>query len=259
VLNAIDNYESSRWTTGREQDGTDWFKVDFGGSVTLSSLTLTNGNYDQNDYPGSVALYGSTDGVNFSSSSFATASGKSDQTVVTFPMQTLRALKIRQIGTSNGGHYWSIHEFDTDCAIATAAPPAPVGTCDATKWIQTASANNVDSGKAIDLDTGTRWTSARNMVVGDYYQVNFTGMVKLSQLTLNNVSVANGDYPSTYAVYGSADGTTFDTTAFVTGSGANNQTVINFAQRSVKAVRVKVTGARSNWWSIGELQAACAL
>jgi hypothetical protein len=28
---------------------------------------------------------------------------------------------------------------------------------------------------------------------------------------------------------------------------------------NVRAIRVKVTGARPNWWSIGELQAACTL
>jgi hypothetical protein len=97
------------------------------------------------------------------------------------------------------------------------------------------------------------------MAVGDYYQIDFTGMVKLSQITLNNTATSGNDYPGAYAVYGSADGVTFDSTPFVTGAGAANSTVITFAQRSVKAVRVKVTTARSNYWSIGEFEAACTL
>jgi hypothetical protein len=119
ALNSIDNDDVSRWSSGRYQDGTDWFKVDFGGLVTMSNLTLTNGAYDPNDYPGSVALYGSTDGVTFSSVAFATASG-APQTVVTFPTQTLRAVKLKQVGTANRTHYWSIHELDTDCQLAPA-------------------------------------------------------------------------------------------------------------------------------------------
>ena len=55
------------------------------------------------------------------------------------------------------------------------------------------------------------------------------------------------------------DGTTFDTTAFATGSGAAGQSVISFSERTLRAVRIKVTSTGStSWWSIGDVQTSCA-
>jgi hypothetical protein len=260
ALNATDKYEVSRWTTGRNQDGTDWFMVDFGGFVTMSNMTLTNGNYDPNDYPKSVELYSSNDGVTFEATPFATKAGTVDQTVITFAPRTMRAVRLKQVGGSRSS-WWSIHEFDTDCAVAPdqSAPPPPAGSCDRNKWIESASVNNAAAASAADGNGGSRYTTNRTMAVGDHYQIDFTGVVKLSQIVLNNTSTSSGDYPGGYAVYGSMDGVNFDATPFVTGTGAANQTIITFAQRSVKAVRIKVTATRSNYWSIGEFEAACTL
>jgi hypothetical protein len=257
-LNATDDFGISRWTSGRNQDGTDWFNVDFGGFVTMSNMTLTNGNYDPNDYPKKVELYASNDGVTFETTPFASKDGTVDQTVITFAPRTMRAVRLKEVGSRS--NWWSIHEFDTDCAVAAVqAPVVPAGSCDRAKWVESASVNGGDAPVAADGNTGSRYTTNRTMAVGDYYQIDFTGTVKLSQIVLNNTGTSGNDYPGGYAVFGSADGVTFDSTPFVTGAGAANSTVISFAQRSLKAVRVKVTAARSNYWSIGEFQATCAL
>jgi hypothetical protein len=113
--NAIDADPTTRWSSGRDMDGTDWFTVDFGGTVKISSITMELANYDQGDYPDSYAIYGSTDGVKFSNSSFTNSSGSDDETK-SFSTQTLRAVKIKQTG-SNRGHAWSINDLDFSCSM----------------------------------------------------------------------------------------------------------------------------------------------
>jgi hypothetical protein len=124
--NAIDNYPTSRWTTGRNQDGTDYFTIDFGGLVTMTNLTLTNGNCDPNDYPKTMELYASQDGKTFESTKFASVNGTVDQTIATFAPKTMRALKLKQTGSRS--NWWSIHEFDSDCTVATATTQQAVAT-----------------------------------------------------------------------------------------------------------------------------------
>jgi hypothetical protein len=97
------------------------------------------------------------------------------------------------------------------------------------------------------------------MAVGDYIQVDFKGLVNLSQVVLNNSSTSGGDYPASVGVYTSQDGSSFSTTPVGTANGASGKTTINFTTVNVRAIRVKVTGTRSNWWSIGELQTDCNL
>jgi hypothetical protein len=257
ALNAIDKYDVSRWTTGRGQDGTDWFQVDFGGYVTMSNLTLTNGGYDPNDYPGQVALYGSMDGVNFGSA-IATVSGATNQSIITFPSQTFRAIRLKQVGTSNSGHWWSIHEFDSDCAVA-ATQTSTVACGVPSNWTKSASKNTGDAGNGADSSLTSRWTSNSGMAVGDSYTVNFGSTVTLKSLTLNNTQTSGNDFPAAMDLYASADGTTFDATPFATGNGAANMSTISFSAKSLKAVRVKIKTANTNnnWWSIGEFQPTC--
>jgi hypothetical protein len=145
-----------------------------------------------------------------------------------------------------------------------AAGAVAVDYCDRARWTAKASVTTGDGGgppAGIDGDLTTRWANNHGQTGMDWYAVDFGGTVKLSKITLNNTLTYPDDYPGAYAVYGSSDGVTFDATPFVTGSGANPSTVITFAQRSVRAVRVNQTGTSraSNWWQIGEFQVICAL
>jgi hypothetical protein len=261
-MNAIDGDPSTRWTSGRNQDGTDWFTVDFGGFVTMSNLTLTQALYDQNDFPGNVSLYASNDGVNFATTAFGTAAGANSQTVVIFPKQTLRAIKIKQTGTSNKANWWSINEFDSDCAVAPSQVPVlPVGTCSTSGWSATSNVNAAQAALADDGNLGTRWTTNRAMQIGDYYQVNFGGAIYATGITLNNTQTSTNDFATSYALYGSTDGVTWDQTPFASGNGSASSTTINFAKRQLTAIRVQiVTVSGANYWSIGDVQmASCTL
>ena len=143
------------------------------------------------------------------------------------------------------------------------AAGAPVNDCDRSRWTATASVTTGDGAGppgGIDGDLTTRWGNNHGQNGTDYYTVSFGGTVKLSKITLNNTMAYPDDYPGAYAVYGSSDGTTFDAAPFVTGNGTTGSTVITFAQRSVRAVRVNQTGTTrsTNWWQIGEFQVVCS-
>ncbi len=116
-LQSIDGNLGSRWTSGRNQDATDSYTVNFGGVVKLTSITLNNsGDGSAGDYPRGYAVYGSTDGVNFGSTPFATGSGAYGNTVINFAQQSVMAIQIKDTGSVNG-IWWSIGEFQTTCSM----------------------------------------------------------------------------------------------------------------------------------------------
>ncbi|HXI55765.1 MAG TPA: discoidin domain-containing protein, partial [Polyangia bacterium] len=137
------------------------------------------------------------------------------------------------------------------------------GTCNRTGWTSWVSASqpSTSPASAMDGDINSRWTTGRLQDGTDWFAVDFGGLVKLSSITLSTPWTATNDYPGGYAIYGSADGNTFDTTPFVTGKGVPGKQTISFSQRTVHAVRIKQTGTAnsSSWWSIGDFQAACSL
>jgi hypothetical protein len=110
----IDGNLTTRWGNGRFQDGTDWFKVDFGGFVHIDSITLDNSMAYPGDYPGAYAVYGSQDGTTFTGP-FATGSGTNNITVIRFAAQTVRAIRIDQTGKSRTTSWWQVGELRINC------------------------------------------------------------------------------------------------------------------------------------------------
>ena len=113
----IDGNLATRWSTSREQDGTDWYRVDFGGPVKLTNITLNNSQISPNDYPGGYEVYGSADGTIIETSPFASGSGTPPTTVINFSQRTVRAVKIKQVGTTRKYQWFSIGEFQTTCDL----------------------------------------------------------------------------------------------------------------------------------------------
>jgi hypothetical protein len=145
----------------------------------------------------------------------------------------------------------------------TPYPPAGGNFCDRSGWKATASVPGDGRGPigALDGNLTTRWNTRRLQDGTDWYQVDFGGQVKLTNITLNNTQAFPADYPGAYEVYGSLDGAIFDVAPFTSGAGTTNATVIDFAARTVRAVRVKQVGTsnRIHWWGIGEFQATCSM
>jgi hypothetical protein len=144
---------------------------------------------------------------------------------------------------------------------STGTTQSLTGTCDETKWAESSNVNSSTAAAGNDNNLGTRFTTGRAMAANDYYKVDFGGTIKLSQLVLDNSQTGLNDFPGKLSVLGSTDGTNFGITLASNVSGAASKTMITFAPQVVKAVKVVVTTANSNgnYWSIGELNAACSL
>jgi hypothetical protein len=114
--------------------------------------------------------------------------------------------------------------------------------------------------QAVDGNPATRWSSGRaQSSASDAFTVGFGATVKISSLTINNSNDNSAnDFPASYALYGSTDGTSFSGTPFATGSGSAGTFTMTFSQQTLKAVKIQETGSSStSWFSIGELSAAC--
>jgi hypothetical protein len=145
--------------------------------------------------------------------------------------------------------------------VGTTSTVPQTGLCEPDLWnVTTNIAGDADTSLLVNGRNNDRWTSNRTMQNGDYVQIDFQGSINLSTITLDNSNDGSGgDYPGSYAVYTSQDGSNFSSTPVVTGNGAQNKTVISFTQESLRAIRIKVTSARSPWWSIGEISTDCNL
>jgi hypothetical protein len=145
--------------------------------------------------------------------------------------------------------------------VGTTSSVPNTGLCTPSLWkVTTNISGDADTSLLVDGTGSSRWTSNRGQQVGDYIQLDFQGLVNLSTITLDNSNDGSGgDYPATYAVYTSQDGSSFSGTPVTTGSGGLNKTVISFTQENLRAVRIQITGARSPWWSVGAVQTDCNL
>jgi hypothetical protein len=105
----------TRWATNKGQVSTDYYAVDFGGTVKLTKITLNNASYP-GDYPGAYAVYTSTDGTTFGTTAIATGNGTSSTTVITFSQRSVRAVRVN-LTANRGTTWWQIAEFQVDCTL----------------------------------------------------------------------------------------------------------------------------------------------
>jgi hypothetical protein len=145
---------------------------------------------------------------------------------------------------------------------STGSSVATTGTCDESKWTESANVNASTAPAGNDANNTTRFTTGRAMAANDYYQVDFTGTVKLSQVVIDNTnSSSTNDFPATFKIVGSTDGTNFSTVLKDNVSGAAGSMTVTFPVSVVRAIRIQIITANSNnnWFSIGELNTACSL
>jgi hypothetical protein len=129
-------------------------------------------------------------------------------------------------------------------------------------WVVTASksGNGAPTSNAHDGDVATRWTTGADQAGGEWLQIDFGKAVTLTKLTLM-LGNSTDDYPRTYATRFSNSSGNMVAPVLVSGMGAKGvDTVLNFpagttARYLLISQSGKVTGL---WWSVAEIQAACA-
>lgn len=105
---AIDGDAKTRWDTGRAMKAGDWFQVDLGQVVEITSLTLDTRQSPEN-FPKEFKLSLSRDGISWARSNQPIPGQAANR--VGFP-SNLRMRFIRiEVATANGEKPWSIHEL----------------------------------------------------------------------------------------------------------------------------------------------------
>jgi len=109
--NAMDGDPATRWDTGGQQIGGEWFRIDMGKTLTITGLTL-DCKGSSGDYPRGYLVYISNNSRS-QGTLVATGKGTSPVVKITFRPQTGRYIRIVQTGKAPGLH-WSIHQLTID-------------------------------------------------------------------------------------------------------------------------------------------------
>ncbi len=106
----LDGLLTTRWSTGYDLVGGEWFSVDLGAVAAHLTQVVLDATDDPADFPISYELELSVDGSNFNS--VATGSGTA-VTTIDFPDTSARYLRVTQFGTRQS--WWSIDEVRATC------------------------------------------------------------------------------------------------------------------------------------------------
>lgn len=249
LSHAIDGNRATRWTTGRPQQGDEWFEIDLGYQTDISEIVLDAGDTG-NDSPAHYRVFISSDRTQWGD---PVLEGRSQGKVLTLkvPPTPGRYIRIEQLGTS-GGMYWSIAELQVD------GRPEHLDEnrlrLDRSGWVVSASQLNEDAPKAIDGDIKTRWGTGRGQKPGDWFQVDL-GQTRTIRSILLDAAQSGSDYPRGYRVEVSDDGQTWTGPIGVGEGEARPLTVIPVLPTAARHVRITQTGDGDHWWwSIYEMQ-----
>lgn len=249
----LDGAEGSRWTSGREQTGGEWFQLDLGTPQPVDQIVMDS-THSREDYAHDYEVYTSLDGVTWGSP-VASGAGKSPIVTAAFPLQTARFIKVVQTGTDS--HWWSIHEVKVYTADPTPWVPEPaegaaafLDSLDRSGWTVTAS-TYADISALLDDDPGSRWTSGEGQTPGQWIQLDLGGEQRFSRLSMDSGGSDN-DYARSFQVLISEDGENW--TTITEDVGTNKQIVTTFPQQTARYVKIVQTSATPEWWwSIAEL------
>ena len=126
LYSAIDDDDSTRWTTKQDQRPGQWLSVDLSESLTFNTIELQSES-SPNDYPRSYEVYVSNDGENWGDP-VASGEGNSTTTSIVFNDLTASHVQIVQTGSADEW-WWSIDElhisWDNNGDIPANPEPTP--------------------------------------------------------------------------------------------------------------------------------------
>jgi glucosylceramidase len=137
----------------------------------------------------------------------------------------------------------ALHQVAPAGWTATANPPGPTDPC----------CTGDVAASAVDGDASTRYSTGAGQAPGQYLQVDFGKAIQARQVVFDT-GVSTGDYPRQYTVATSNDGVHW-TTAVAAGHGTGQLTTVALRGAPVRFVRITLTAASGNWWSVADVRA----
>jgi type 1 glutamine amidotransferase/HEAT repeat protein len=248
LANAIDGTRATRWTSGRSQQGDEWFEIDLGYETEISEILLDAGDTG-NDCPVQYRVFISADRAQWGN---PVLEGKGESKIMTLkvPPTTGRYIRIEQLG--KGGMYWSISELQVN------GRPEHLDEAklklDRSLWKVSASQLDGEAAKAIDGDIKTRWGTGRGQKPDDWFMIDLGQTKTLRRITLD-AAQSGGDYPRGFRVMISDDGQAWRGPIGIGGEEPKPLTVIPVLPTAGRYVKIIQTGDHERmWWSIYELQ-----
>jgi serine/threonine protein kinase len=141
-----------------------------------------------------------------------------------------------------------------------AGPPTPFKNRIKTKlawveprngWKLSASHKAADCSKAVDGNSGTRWTTGASMKGGEWFMVELPVETDIAGVALDSQGNIQ-DYARKYKIELSADGKQWNPPA-AEGNGATVAEIVFKAPQKGRFVRITQTGGASSFWGINEL------
>ena len=118
-------------------------------------------------------------------------------------------------------------------------------------WKLNASIKKEDCAKAVDNNTGSRWTTGVQMKGGEWFTVELPADENIAGLALDSQG-SNQDYARKYKIEISSNGTQWNP-AVAEGNGAVLTEIVFPAPQRGRFVRITQTGTATNYWGINEL------
>ncbi|HXU00899.1 MAG TPA: discoidin domain-containing protein, partial [Polyangia bacterium] len=234
---AIDGTATSRWRSGVAQATNQFFQVDMAAARTFTEIRLDTTS-TATEYPRSYKVQVANDNVSWATASTVVAGSGTAFMTLAFAPQTARYIRVTLTGGDTAS--WSIHEFNVyDASLVR------------TGWTATASttATGTATAGALDSSITTRWSSASG--TSHQFQVDMLATQTFDQITLDAGAATSANFPRSYTVSVSSDGTTF--TQIASGTGTSRVVVVNFPMQQARFIRVNSTNGTAFTWSIEEL------
>ncbi len=243
----LDGNATTGWRSGQAVAADQYIQIDMQKVQTFNRIDMDSGAYPF-DHPQNYAISVSNDGTNWSPQLISGVGSR--DTIMTFPTQTARYLRVTSVSGGFPGQSWSVDEFNVYNNTGFVYP-----AYDRTGWSVSASASCCGDvpAHAIDGDPGTRWTTGQLQANGQIFQIDMGSARDVSKIVLDATNSPN-DYPRGYIVFVSNSSGTWGN-AVTACNLCNSSAVqtITFPTQTARYITILETQSAGTWWSIDEL------
>ncbi len=237
--NALDGSGTSRWTTGANQAGGEWIRLDLGAPTLFNRLTIDN-TANAGQWPRALNIETSSNGSTWTS--VATQPGTDGLTTVKFAPQVARYVRVTQTGAAAAP--WSVGEINL-----YSDPVLFNGTHTATA---TSNAPGTNAQMTLDGNVSTVWQSGAPQAPGQSLTIDLGRNVDMDKVLFDAGATTANDYPRVYDVFTSYDNANW--TKVASGYGANRVVQADFqGTKNGRYLRITSNGTSSQWWSVAEV------